>query len=98
MRKATKGTAVQTDALRRPAGRASWKPWLAGLAMAVAVLVLTQFAIRLLRHPGLAGGAWWPAAGFSLAVLARSPRRWWPQLLLGMAVSSALSRILVGIA
>ncbi|HST49944.1 bifunctional diguanylate cyclase/phosphodiesterase [Jatrophihabitans sp.] len=73
-------------------------PWLAGLAMALAILVLSQFATRLLRHPTLAGGAWWPAAGLSLAVLARSPRRWWPQLVTGIAVSSALSRLLIGTA
>jgi diguanylate cyclase (GGDEF)-like protein/PAS domain S-box-containing protein len=76
--------------------RAAWLPWLAGLAMALAILVLSQFASRLLRHPTLAGGAWWPAAGLSLAVLARSPRRWWPQLVTGIAVSSILSRLLNG--
>jgi len=71
-------------------------PWLAGLAMALAILVLSQFGSRLLRHPALPGGAWWPAAGLSLAVLARSPRRWWPQLIAGIAVSSTLSRVLIG--
>ena len=71
-------------------------PWLAGLTMALAVLVLSQFASRVLRHPTLVTGAWWPAAGLSLAVLARSPRRWWPHLLTGMAFSSALSRLLIG--
>ncbi|MBV9822372.1 MAG: hypothetical protein JO144_09020, partial [Actinobacteria bacterium] len=92
---------MQADAPRRSTGRDTeplWLPWLAGLAMALAVLVLTQFAIRLLRHPMLAGGAWWPAAGLSLAVLARSPRSWWPQLVTGMVVSSAVSRMVVGIA
>jgi len=71
-------------------------PWLAGLAMALAILVLSQFATRLLRHPMVAGGAWWPAAGLSLAVLARSPRRWWPHLVAAIALSGALSRALVG--
>jgi diguanylate cyclase (GGDEF)-like protein/PAS domain S-box-containing protein len=71
-------------------------PWLAGLAMALAVLALSVFAARLLRHPALATGAWWPAAGLSLAVLARSPRRWWPYLLAGVAFSSGLGRLLVG--
>jgi diguanylate cyclase (GGDEF)-like protein/PAS domain S-box-containing protein len=71
-------------------------PWLAGLAMALAVLALSVFAARLLRHPALASGAWWPAAGLSLAVLARSPRRWWPHLLVGVAFSSGLGRLLVG--
>jgi diguanylate cyclase (GGDEF)-like protein/PAS domain S-box-containing protein len=71
-------------------------PWLAGLAMALAVLALSVFAARLLRHPALATGAWWPAAGLSLAVLARSPRRWWPHLLAGVAFSSGLGRLLVG--
>jgi diguanylate cyclase (GGDEF)-like protein/PAS domain S-box-containing protein len=64
--------------------------------MALAVLVLSLFAARLLRHPALANGVWWPAAGLSLAVLARSPRRWWPHLLVGVAVSSGLGRLLVG--
>jgi diguanylate cyclase (GGDEF)-like protein/PAS domain S-box-containing protein len=71
-------------------------PWLAGLAMALAVLALSVFAARLLRDPALASGAWWPAAGVSLAVLARSPRRWWPHLLAGVAFSSGLGRLLVG--
>ncbi len=71
-------------------------PWLAGLAMALAVLALSVFAARLLRHPALATGAWWPAAGLSLAVLARSPRRWWPHLLAGVAFSTGLGRLLVG--
>ncbi|HEX8768982.1 MAG TPA: MASE1 domain-containing protein, partial [Jatrophihabitans sp.] len=71
-------------------------PWLAGLAMALAVLALSVFAARLLRHPALATAAWWPAAGLSLAVLARSPRRWWPYLLAGVAFSSGLARLLVG--
>lgn len=64
--------------------------------MALAVLALSVFAARLLRHPSLASSAWWPAAGLSLAVLARSPRRWWPHLLVGVAFSSGLSRLLVG--
>ena len=71
-------------------------PWLAGLTMALAVLVLSQFGSRLLRHPTLVTGAWWPAAGLSLAVLARSPRRWWPHLLAGMVFGGALSRLLIG--
>ena len=94
--RATRGTAVHSEAPRRPAIRASWMPWLAGLAMALAILVLSQFATRLLRHPMAPGGAWWPAAGLSLAVLARSPRRWWPHLVAAIAISGALSRALVG--
>ena len=71
-------------------------PWLAGLSMALVILVVSQFASRVLRHPTLVSGAWWPAAGLSLAVLVRSPRRWWPHLLGGMAFSIALSRLLIG--
>jgi diguanylate cyclase (GGDEF)-like protein/PAS domain S-box-containing protein len=71
-------------------------PWLAGLAMAFAVLALSVFAARLLRHSTLASSAWWPAAGLSLAVLARSPRSWWPHVLVGVALSSGLGRVLVG--
>jgi diguanylate cyclase (GGDEF)-like protein/PAS domain S-box-containing protein len=71
-------------------------PWLAGLAMALAVLPLSVFAARMLRDPALASSAWSPAAGLSLAVLARSPRRWWPHLLVGVALSSGLGRVLVG--
>ncbi|WP_408658598.1 bifunctional diguanylate cyclase/phosphodiesterase [Jatrophihabitans sp.] len=81
---------------RRAAGKASMMPWLAGLAMALAVLALSVFTARLLRHPALASAAWWPAAGLTLAVLARSPRRWWPHLLAGAAFSSGLGRLLVG--
>ncbi|MDQ1720863.1 MAG: hypothetical protein QOI26_597, partial [Pseudonocardiales bacterium] len=64
--------------------------------MALAFLAVSVFTIRLLRHPSLASSAWWPAAGLSLAVLARSPRRWWPQLLAGIAFSSGLGRLLIG--
>ncbi|HEY0165553.1 MAG TPA: EAL domain-containing protein [Jatrophihabitans sp.] len=90
---------MRSGSLRQPVGKARWLPWLpwlAGLAMALAVLALSVFAARLLRHPSLASSAWWPAAGLSLAVLARSPRRWWPHLLVGVALSSALGRLLVG--
>ncbi|MEO7262638.1 MAG: EAL domain-containing protein [Jatrophihabitantaceae bacterium] len=81
---------------RQPASKAPWAPWLAGLAMALAVLALSVFTFRLLRHPSLVSGAWWPAAGLSLAVLARSPRRWWPHLVVAIAFSSALGRLLIG--
>ncbi|MEO6500668.1 MAG: EAL domain-containing protein [Jatrophihabitantaceae bacterium] len=81
---------------RQRAVRARWTPWLAGLVMALAVLALSVFAARLLRHPTLASAAWWPAAGLTLAVLARTPRRWWPHLLAGAAFSSGLGRLLVG--
>jgi diguanylate cyclase (GGDEF)-like protein/PAS domain S-box-containing protein len=71
-------------------------PWLAGLAMALAVLGLSVFAARMLRHPALASAAWSPAAGLSLAVLARSSRRWWPHLLVAVALSSELGRLVSG--
>jgi diguanylate cyclase (GGDEF)-like protein/PAS domain S-box-containing protein len=88
--------AVRSGSTREPAGEAPWLPWLAGLVMAVAVLAAGQFGSRLLRDPSLASAAWWPAAGLSLAALARSPRRWWPQLVVGIALSSALSRLWIG--
>jgi diguanylate cyclase (GGDEF)-like protein/PAS domain S-box-containing protein len=64
--------------------------------MAMAVLVCTQFTARVLRDPSMASAAWWPVAGMSLAVLARSSRRWWPHLILGIALSTMLSRLLIG--
>ena len=64
--------------------------------MAVAVLLVGLFSTHLLRDPSLSSGAWWPAAGLSLAVLARTPRRWWPQLLAAVAVGNGITKALQG--
>jgi PAS domain S-box-containing protein len=42
------------------------------------------------------GAAWWPAAGFAVALLAFSPRRAWPALALGVVAVTALANVTGG--
>nr|WP_269445814.1 EAL domain-containing protein [Jatrophihabitans sp. SB3-54] len=72
-------------------------PWLAPLELAAAVALMGQVALRLLSHPGTATEAWWPAAGIAVAVLARSPRRRWPVLLVAITAGNTVSNLWSGL-
>ena len=70
-----------------------------GPASALAALVAIYFAGTSAVHfaPAHSGVAsWWPAAGIAVAVVALSPRRWWPWLAAGIVVSSGLANVTGG--
>jgi hypothetical protein len=62
--------------------------WPAALALLVAVYLAGVGAVAL-RPEGDAVAAWWPAAGLAAALVALSPRRWWP----GLAAALVVCRI-----
>jgi signal transduction histidine kinase len=67
-----------------------------GLAVALAVVygLLGQVAFWLIRPSG--GAAFYPPAGFALAVLVLTPRKTWPVWLAGFATAAITVRLLNG--
>lgn len=68
-----------------PMGSALW-------AALLVALVLASSVVSLATAPeGRFVTTWWPAVGFSIALLALCPTRWWPLLLTAVAASTALT-------
>lgn len=69
--------------------------WARPLTAAVAVFAVYYFFAHVTRNwfvvPGAVGSVWWLGAGIALAIVIRSPRSWWPLLLLACGSAMVLS-------
>lgn len=78
------------------AGRSSrWARWLLPVAVAALVVIVAYPAAKAtfawFTIPGAVGTIWWPAAGLVLAILIRTPRRWWPLPLVAFGIVTFLA-------
>ena len=69
--------------------------WPAAVALLVAVYAAGVGAVAF-RPAGDPVAAFWPAAGLGVALIALTPRRWWPGLAGGIVVASAAANLTGG--
>lgn len=83
------------DETRGVAGRSDLAGPVLLALVAVTYLALAQFVIWL-NDPVQLGAGFWPAAGFSLALLLLSDRSRWPWILAGVAVAEVVGDLVHG--
>lgn len=77
------------------ATRRAYGGWVAAPAALIGIYVASTQAVSFAPDGGDVA-TWWPAAGIAVGLVALSPRRWWPLLALGIAVSSGAANITGG--